>query len=131
MPKAAILCVDDEAVVLNSLERQLRKAFADAYLYEFAESAEEALEIIDELIEDEINLLVIVSDWLMPGIKGDEFLINIHKKFPHIITILLTGQAEKKAIEKTLTQANLHAYLRKPWDSKELIEKIKHGLEKL
>jgi hypothetical protein len=39
------------------------------------------MEIIEEFQEDEIDIVVIVSDWLMPGIKGDEFLINVHKKF--------------------------------------------------
>jgi CheY-like chemotaxis protein len=131
MPKAAILCVDDEVVVLNSLERLLRKTFADAYLYEFAESADDALELIEELDEDEVDLLVIVSDWLMPGIKGDEFLLIIHKKYPRIFTILLTGQADKEAIERAKNQANRHACLHKPWNSKELIETIKSGLAKI
>jgi CheY-like chemotaxis protein len=131
MSKAAILCVDDEVVILNSLERQLRKAFGDTYLYEFAESADEAIEIIEELIENKVKILVIVSDWLMPGTKGDEFLITIHKKYPRIITILLTGQADKQAVERAISQAKLHACFSKPWDSNELIEAIKHGLKQL
>ncbi|HBB32343.1 MAG TPA: hypothetical protein DDZ80_19795 [Cyanobacteria bacterium UBA8803] len=131
MPKPAILCVDDEVVVLESLEIELRKAFTDAYIYEFAESADEALEIIEELTEDKINILVIVSDWLMPGMKGDEFLTTIHKNYPHIITVLLTGQADREAVERARSQANLYAYLQKPWQSEELIETIKSGLSRL
>lgn len=131
MSKSAILCVDDEVVVLNSLERQLRKAFGDDYLYEFAESADEALDIIEELVEDEVTILVIVSDWLMPGIKGDEFFIIIHNKYPKIITIMLTGQADREAVERAKNQANLYACLQKPWDNQELIETIKSGLAKL
>lgn len=131
MSRPAILCVDDEAVVLESLEIELQKAFKGAYLYEFAESADEALEIIDELMADEVNVLAIVSDWLMPGMKGDEFLIAIHKKYPKIVTILLTGQADEAAVNRAINQANLHAYVQKPWDNKELIETIKAGLEKL
>ncbi|HAG80524.1 MAG TPA: hypothetical protein DCL61_04970, partial [Cyanobacteria bacterium UBA12227] len=69
-----MLCVDDEVVVLNSLKIQLKNEFGDTYLYEVAESADEALEIIEEFHEDEIRILLIVSDWLMPGMKGDEFL---------------------------------------------------------
>jgi CheY-like chemotaxis protein len=131
MPKPAILCVDDEVVVLESLEIELRKAFDDAYLYEFAENADEALEIIEELVEDEINLLVIVSDWLMPGMKGDEFLISIHNKYPSIITIMLTGQADLQAIERAKLYANLHTYLYKPWNTNDLIEAIQSGLKKI
>ena len=42
--------------------------------------------------------IIIVSDWLMPGMKGDEFLIQVHQKFPHIVKVLLTGQADSEAI---------------------------------
>lgn len=131
MPKPAILCVDDEISVLESLEIELQRAFKGNYLCEFAESAEEALEIIDDLCENEVNILVIVSDWLMPGMKGDELLIKIHQKYPKIVTVMLTGQADQAAIERTKSQANLHAFLQKPWKNDELIEAIKSGLAKL
>jgi CheY-like chemotaxis protein len=127
--KKAILCVDDEMMVLNSLKEQLKKHFQGQYTYEFAESADEALELIDEMNEDGINILLIVSDWLMPGIKGDEFLIRVHQKFPGIVKVLLTGQVEDNAIAKVRTEANLHALLSKPWDETELIQTIKDGLK--
>ncbi len=131
MPKPVILCVDDEMVILNSLKIQLKKEFGDNYLYEIAENADEAMEIIDEIAEEAGNILVIVSDWLMPGIKGDEFLINVHKKYPKIVKIILTGQADESAIERVKQQANLHYCLHKPWDNKELVEIIKSGLAKI
>jgi len=132
MSKPVILCVDDEVVVLNSLKIQLKKEFGDAYLYEVAENADEALEIIEELKEEEeSDILVIVSDWLMPGLKGDEFLIRVHKKYPRIIKVMLTGQADEVAIERVKEQANLHRCLDKPWDGKELVETIKSGLAKI
>lgn len=131
MDKPAILCVDDEAFVLESLEIQLQKAFGSTYQYEFAESADEALEVIEELHGSHINIIVIVSDWLMPGIKGDEFLIHIHQKFPNSVKILLTGQADQMAIQRAEKQASLHACLQKPWKSEELITLIKSGLSNL
>ena len=67
----------------------------------------------------------------MPGIKGDEFLIKVHQKFPRIVKIMLTGQADEDAVEKAIKQANLHRCLHKPWDSDELIETIKSGLATL
>ncbi|MEG4066013.1 response regulator [Microcoleus sp. Pol11C2] len=131
MSKSAILCVDDEVGVLESLEIELQQAFNGKYLCEFAESAAEALEIIEELSEAEVKILVIVSDWLMPGMKGDELLIKIHQKYPQIVTVMLTGQADKEAIERTKIQANLHAFIEKPWQNQELIEAIKSGLANL
>lgn len=130
MSKSAIICVDDEFTVLESLEIELQKAFKNEYIYEFAESAGEALEVIEELVEDSVKIVVIVSDWLMPGMKGDELLILIHNKFPEVNTILLTGQAEQEAVERAITEAKIHAYLSKPWNNKELIETIRSGLSK-
>ncbi|NQE36949.1 response regulator [Microcoleus asticus] len=131
MSKPAILCVDDEVGVLESLEIELQQAFNGKYICEFAESAAEALEIIEELCEADVNILVIVSDWLMPGMKGDELLIIIHQKYPQIVKVMLTGQADKQAIERTKNQANLHAFIQKPWENQELIEAINSGLANL
>ena len=131
MSKLAILCVDDETLILNSLIRQLQTAFDDQYLYETAENAEEALEIIAELQEEQTDLLVIVSDWLMPGAKGDELLIQVHEKFPGVVKIMLTGQADTDAVQRAEEQANLHACLAKPWNEQELVAMIQSAIEKL
>ncbi len=128
MSKPIILCVDDEKVVLKSLKTQLKSAFGNAYVYEMAESPADALELIDELNDDEISLILIVSDWLMPGMKGDEFLVRVHQKFPNIVKIMLTGQADEKAVNRAFIEANLHRCLQKPWSESELIETIKTAL---
>lgn len=118
-------------MVLRSLREQIVRHFGDRYLYEIAESAEEAWEVIEELCDEGIVILVIISDWLMPGMKGDEFLIRVHQRFPKIITVMLTGQADKGAIERTYRDANLYAYLTKPWNETTLINTIESGLKKL
>ena len=128
MSKPIILCVDDEKVVLKSLKTQLKSAFGNAYVYEMAESPADALELIDELNDDEISLILIVSDWLMPGMKGDEFLVRVHQKFPNIVKIMLTGQADEKAVNRAFIEANLHRCLQKPWSESDLIETIKTAL---
>jgi CheY-like chemotaxis protein len=124
----AILCVDDERIVLVSLRDQIAKHFGDRYRYEVAESADEAWEVIEELCDDDINLLIIVSDWLMPGMRGDEFLIKVHARFPGIVTVLLTGHADEDAIERARQHANLYAYIAKPWTEETLIRIIESGL---
>ena len=131
MSEAAILCVDDEAIVLKSLSIELQNAFEDNYIYEFAETPDEALEIIDEFQENEIRILLIVSDWLMPGMKGDEFLIRVHQKYPTIVKIMLTGQADEEAVTRAKNDANLYQCLRKPWNSDELITTIRSALAQL
>lgn len=129
MSKPVILCVDDELMVLDSLKIQLKKIFKDSYIYEFAESAAEALEVIAELATERVKILVIVSDWLMPGIKGDEFLIKVHKQFPRIVKIMLTGQADDTAVQRAVACADLFRCLRKPWTEQELVETIEAALQ--
>lgn len=127
MSEMAIICVDDELSILKSLEIELLEAFEDKYIYEFAETAEEALEIIEELEAEGIGIFIVVSDWLMPGIKGDEFLIQIHSKYPKVIKVLLTGQANEESIEKVKQEANLYCYLSKPWNHQELVTMIENA----
>ena len=131
MSKPVILCVDDEVVVLDSLKIQLKKAFDNNYYFEGAESANEALELIEELRDEDRDIIVIVSDWLMPGLNGDEFLSLVHAKFPKVVKIMLTGQADPEAIERAKVRANLHCCLPKPWDARELIAAINTGVAKI
>jgi CheY-like chemotaxis protein len=128
MSKSVILCVDDEPTVLQSLKTQLKSAFRDNYFYEVAEDADEALEIISEFESEEAKIIVIVSDWLMPGMKGDEFLVRVHQKFPKIIKIMLTGQADESAIDRAKAEAKLYDCLAKPWSEEELIKTIQSAL---
>jgi DNA-binding NtrC family response regulator len=130
MNKCAILCVDDEKMILNSLKTQLKERFGNEYTYETAENAHEAYEVIDDLRGANVNIVVIVSDWLMPGIKGDEFLINVHKKHPEIVKIMLTGQADNHAIERSRREGGLFHCIFKPWTETELINTIHSALDK-
>lgn len=125
---SAILCVDDEALVLRSLKEQLQRRFGGRYLYETASNAGEAWEVIDELCLEGIEVLIIVSDWLMPGIKGDEFLAQVHQRFPKIVKVMLTGQADEAAIARARRDANLHACLHKPWSEDELAQVVESAL---
>ena len=128
MNQKAIICVDDEMIILESLREQLEKHFGDEYLYEVAESAEEALEIIDELEEDDIDIAIIVSDWLMPGMKGDKFLLQIDLKYPRGVKVLLTGQANQDSVDTLEKLTDQFTLVPKPWNKEELISIIKTRL---
>ena len=128
--KAVILCVDDENMVLVSLRQQLKRNLERKYILETAESGEEALEIVEELKGRNIDLPVVLSDHIMPGMNGDEFFIKVHKKYPSIVKIMLTGQANEGAINRAKEHADLFAVLYKPWSEHELFNIIKSGLGK-
>lgn len=129
MSEAVILCVDDETVILESLQEQISRHFGERFLYEAAESAEEALEILEELNQEGVKIVVILSDWLMPGMRGDEFLVQVHQQFGETTTIMLTGQADEKAIERAKREANLYCCIHKPWREEELLKVITTALE--
>ncbi|HKI90385.1 MAG TPA: response regulator [Draconibacterium sp.] len=128
MSKNAIVCVDDENIILSSLGEQIENIFGSEFIYEYAENAEEGMEVLEELSSEDIKVLVIVSDWLMPGQKGDEFLIEVHKKFPNIVTVMLTGQADETAIENARKNAGLFACIYKPWTAEQLEKVIQEGI---
>ena len=128
MNNLAILCVDDEAVILDSFTEQLKRHLGKDYEIEAAQSAEEALEIIEDLQADGIETALIVSDQIMPGMKGDELLIEIHTRYPKMLKIMLTGQADVQAVGNAVNAANLYRYIPKPWDETDLILTVKEAL---
>lgn len=127
--KGVLLCVDDEVIVLAVLKEILLCEFGNKYIIETAESASEGLEVISDLLKDGYKIMLILSDWLMPGMKGDEFLIKAHELTSNTVNILLSGQVEESVVRHIDTEAGLHYCLPKPWDRKELLEAISSGLE--
>ena len=126
MENLYILCVDDEKIVLDSLNTQLSRNFGSDYNYEFAESAEEALEIIEDLSDGEGSpIFVIISDWLMPGMKGDELIEEAQKKINNVKTILLTGYVDHEVIQRIEQKAKKpFQIMYKPWKEEKLIQLI-------
>ncbi len=118
--KPVIVCVDDEEMILSSLRFQLKKFFKDFFQIETATNAEVALEIVKDCLEREIDLPVIISDHIMPGIKGDELLIQVAKLTEKTKKIMLTGQANADAVGNALNHAGLYRFIAKPWDPQDL-----------
>ena len=125
-----ILCVDDEPIILLTLKQELRNRFGSNFQYETAMNAEEALSILEELSHAGINVRLVISDWMMPGMKGDEFLIHAHKLYPNIKSIMVTGHADHEAIERVKKEAATYAVFPKPWDRKKLTEAVMHCCNK-
>lgn len=124
--KQAILCVDDEAIIVLSLKQELKSSFGDRFRIESALSAEEALDALDELVAEGVKVIMIISDWLMPGIHGDEFLEIVNKKYPDVHAIMITGHADDAAVERTKKNASVIAILSKPWKAAELRQIIQN-----
>jgi class 3 adenylate cyclase/PAS domain-containing protein len=120
MTKQVIICVDDETTVLRSLKSELKEAFGNNYLIEIAEGGEEALELLTELLEDGCEIPLIISDYIMPDMKGDELLRRVHLISPKTLKVMLTGQATIEAVGNAIKYAKLYRYIAKPWQSEDL-----------
>lgn len=128
MGDAAILCVDDNDGILLSLGEQLQRELGDRYEIILARSGEEALEIIADLQAETVDIPLILSDQTMPGMSGDQFLVQSHGLLPQTLKILLTGEQRVEAVRKALNQANLYRYITKPWDETDLLLTVKEAL---
>jgi response regulator RpfG family c-di-GMP phosphodiesterase len=60
--------------------------------------------------------------------KGDELIIKVHERYPSIVTVMLTGQADEMSIERARLEGNLHRCIAKPWTEEILVEAIESGL---
>ncbi len=121
MNRSAIVCVDDEVIILAALKSELRNAFGNQFQYETATSATQAMELIGELQADKIQVILILSDWLMPGMKGDEFLKLVKEQYPGINAIMVTGNADERSLQSVLKEGLVRAVIRKPWKAEDLL----------
>ncbi|QGY47429.1 response regulator [Maribellus comscasis] len=129
MGKQVILCIDDEEIILDALEEQLNNFFGTEYDIETSDSGEDALEFFRELQEENIHVPVVISDYIMPGMKGDELLKEIHKLSPSSLKILLTGQASIEGIGNAINNAQLYRFIAKPWDKDDLVLTVREAIK--
>jgi serine phosphatase RsbU (regulator of sigma subunit) len=119
--KAKILFVDDDASLLASYRRQLRKQ----YHIETALGGQEGL----ELIEQNGPYAVIVSDFRMPFMDGIEFLARVREIAPETVRIMLTGSADMQLAIQAVNEGNIFRFLTKPCLADVLGESLDTGIE--
>lgn len=105
--KRTVLFVDDDKIVLLSLEKGLTDT---SYNKLFAGSYEEALEIIGR---QEVH--VMVTDMSMPEMTGLQLLRTARAKQPDIIGIVLTGYEKDEDLQAAFTQGEIFKLVPKPW----------------
>ncbi len=134
--KGIILCVDDEPGVLATLKEQLLADFVSTHEVVTATSGEEALAFVEAARSENEIIELIITDQMMPSMKGDEFLKRVHAILPDTMKILLTGHAGLDSAIKAINEGGLNRYIEKPWnaeamrdDIKGLIAKFRQNLE--
>jgi DNA-binding NtrC family response regulator len=100
-----ILIVDDEATLCESLQRVFVR---EGYEVVTAHDAEAALAHFEEGAYD-----LIISDILLPGMNGIEFLQAVKKRAPELIVIVMTAYASIETAVSAL-RSGAHDYILKP-----------------
>jgi serine phosphatase RsbU (regulator of sigma subunit) len=118
--KDKILLVDDDAMVLAGLKRQLRNLFK----IDTAMSGEEAL----KQVKENGPYAVIVSDFMMPGMNGVEFLSLVKKSNPDTVRMMLTGTADMPTAIKAVNEGNIFQFHPKPCPTDTLSKAIQSGV---
>jgi thioredoxin reductase (NADPH) len=114
--KPVILTLDDETVVLNAIERDLRQKYGRDYRILKADAGTLALDALKQLqARGEIVALLLV-DQRMPQMSGTQFLEYAREIFPDAKKVLLTAYADTEAAIQSINRIGLDYYLMKPWD---------------
>ncbi|GMU23551.1 MAG: hypothetical protein AMXMBFR13_36290 [Phycisphaerae bacterium] len=116
-----ILFVDDEALLLDGIRRQLRKR----YDLTTATGPEEGL----RQVRESGPFAVVVSDYRMPGQNGAQFLGAVHELAPQSVLVMLTGQAELDVAVQALHQGHIFRFLNKPCETPLLESTLNECLE--
>ncbi len=119
--KAKMLVVDDEPDNLDLLYRTFRRDFQVLK----AESGVHAL----QLLAEEGEVAVIISDQRMPEMKGTEFLSRTVPKFPDTMRIILTGFTDVEDLVEAINAGQVYKYITKPWDPNELKSVVQRAAE--
>ena len=111
-------------MVLNSLRMQLERNFAN-HVLEFAQNVDEAIGVIDELRKNQVKLIVIVSDWIMPLKNGDVLAKYVKSIDETVKVVVLSGKLEESKVESYINANTIDRVVLKPWDEANLMEIIK------
>ena len=113
--KPAVLLVDAEQSLLDVLTAALEPSFEVTTV----KSAREA----DFLLQKK-TFKVVVSDHLMPGGNGMNFLVRAREEFPHMQRVLVTGYMKPEMLLRSVNEAALFRYLLKPVSLSEVVRVV-------
>ena len=130
MGKDIILCVDDEEMMVEALKMELINNISSDILIETATSANEALLIVNESIDQGDRFILVISDQRMPGMNGEVLLAQLDKIIPQALKVLLTGYTNLDAVQYAINNASLFRYIQKPWEQEDLILTVKQAIDK-
>lgn len=122
MNKRTVLFVDDEQKIVKSLRRMLYPLCEDWNML-YVLSGAEALEVMRNT-----SVTVLITDMRMPGMNGFELMDIVHREFPDVVRVMLTGQPDKELYCEVISIC--HYFLWKP-ASFEVFEALLNRIKEL
>ncbi|PSN05765.1 guanylate cyclase, partial [filamentous cyanobacterium CCT1] len=119
--KPKLLVVDDEPDNLDLLYRTFYRQFQVLR----AERGRHALEILAQ----QPDIAIIISDQRMPEMAGTEFLGQAAQQYPDVMRIILTGYTDSEDLVEAINQGQVFKYVTKPWDEDDLRETVQQALD--
>jgi len=114
--KRAVLFVDDDEIVLKSIEKSIADEPYEKY---FAKNGEDAVGILKQK-----KVHVIVADIVMPGMDGLELLKIARKEYPDIVSMVISGFAQSADVMMILQQEGVYRFVPKSWTFDEDLRKL-------
>lgn len=113
--KGRVLVVDDDSLVRNSLAALLEE--------EFAVGCAADAKAADELLNAQ-QFDVVLADFEMPGRNGIDFLRDVHRRFPGVLAVLITGHLDHPEVLALHRTAEVSRVIEKPYDPERMLRWI-------
>jgi CheY-like chemotaxis protein len=125
----AVICVDDDELITRMLNFQLMRNFSSQnVLFECVNDPLKTIGVIKELELLGIQVVLLITDYQMPQLNGDQLVNQIKQKFPLIKCVLLSGQANDTILLEMKNEKRIDAFVMKPWHEEELIKLVEKYL---
>lgn len=121
MIRPKLLCVDDELSILQSLDRVFKNQFEVL-------SSEAPVQALD-LLKQNPDCAIVLSDYRMPGMNGVEFLRHARTIAPLTSRAILSGQIDLAQISDAINNGDIHKFFLKPWENEYLALQMQEALQ--
>lgn len=119
--KPTILVVDDDPPIRRALQRLFAR---EGYHVIEAPGAQDALTIAHATPPD-----LVISDYAMPDCNGLELLVEMRKRHPQTVRMIMTGKADLQTVIAAINDGHVYRFVLKPWDNDDLCLSVRLALE--